>query len=127
MSTNLLIRLAGGPAKLVGACLLAGTLLAQNAPVAGQNVNMVSGVSLADGDPFLTKQNEPSMAVSSMNPQHLLAGANDYRLIPLAQSLDVPGEGQGADSWVGLYKSIDGGRTWRSTVAERACRESNPA
>jgi hypothetical protein len=77
---------------------------------------MVSGVSLADGDPFLTKQNEPSMAVSSMNPMHLLAGANDYRLIPLAQSLDIPGEGTGADSWVGLFKSIDGGRTWRSTV-----------
>jgi uncharacterized protein YjbI with pentapeptide repeats len=78
---------------------------------------MVSGISLADGDPFLTKQNEPSMAVSSVNPQHLLAGSNDYRLVDLARGIvDIPGEGSGADSWVGLYKSIDGGRTWRSTV-----------
>ena len=97
-------------------------------PVVGQNVNMVAGIgrtrkadgtysyALGDGDPFLTKQNEPSIAVSSLNPLHLLGGANDYRLIPLAQSVVIPGETAGADSWIGVYRSVDGGRSWRSTV-----------
>lgn len=94
--------------------VLSNGALAQSAPAVGANVNMVSGVQLADGDPFLTKQNEPSMAVSSVNPLHLLAGSNDYRLVDLTQSLDNPGAS--GDSWLGLYKSFDGGRTWRSTV-----------
>ena len=93
------------------------TAFAQNAPVAGPNVNMVSGITLADGDPFLQRQNEVSIAVSSVNPLHLLAGANDYRLIDLDSSLgDLPGESAQADSWVSLFKSTDGGRTWRTTL-----------
>jgi hypothetical protein len=82
--------------------VLANVSQAQSVPVTGQNVNMVAGIgrtrnadgtysySLGDGDPFLTKQNDPSIAVSSLNPLHLLGGANDYRLIPLAQSVVVP-------------------------------------
>ena len=100
--------------------VLANVSQAQSVPVTGQNVNMVAGIgrtrnadgtysySLGDGDPFLTKQNDPSIAVSSLNPLHLLGGANDYRLIPLAQSVVVPGEGAGEDSWIGVYRSIDG-------------------
>ena len=61
--------------------LAAGALAAP--PVAGPNVNMVSGTKWPEGDPFLTKQNEPSLAISSRNARHLLAGANDYRLVPV--------------------------------------------
>ena len=53
------------------------------AQVVGPNVNMVSGTTLPDGDPFLQRQNEPSGAVSSRNPLTLLAGANDYRTVDL--------------------------------------------
>ncbi|TAM50104.1 MAG: hypothetical protein EPN53_07685 [Acidobacteria bacterium] len=81
--------------------------------IAGQNVNMVSGTKWPGGDPFLQRQNEPSLAVSSRNPLHLLAGANDYR------SVDVPNPNspdETGDAWLGVFKSFDGGRTWQSTL-----------
>jgi streptogramin lyase len=93
----------------------------------GQNVNMVSGTVWPYGDPFLERQDEPSLAVSTRNPLHLLAGANDYRTVDLnLPELDV-GEGTTApatcatppctgEPWVGLYMSIDGGARWQSTL-----------
>src|SRR5260370_10740226 len=93
--------------------LMTPLLLAQ-APAVGQNINMVAGTKWPAGDPFLTKQNEPSMAVSSLNAQHLLAGANDYRLVDLSQAVDIPGETGAGDAWVFLFTSMDGGTSWRS-------------
>ena len=81
--------------------------------VAGQNVNMVSGTDWANGDPFLQRQNEPSIAVSSRNSSHLLGGANDYRTVDLPGLLGIDERG---DAWLGLFKSFDGGRTWQSTL-----------
>src|SRR5438045_705852 len=69
-------------------------------PVVGPNVNMVSGTSWPNGDPFLQRQNEPSVAVSTRNPLHLLAGANDYRTVDL--SLVVSDEH--GDAWLGVFK-----------------------
>jgi hypothetical protein len=82
------------------------------AQIPSRNVNMVSGTKWPDGDPFLQRQNEPSLAVSSRNPAHILAGANDYRTV------DLPGlpSGETGDAWLGIFKSYDGGQTWRSTV-----------
>src|SRR5215475_10666582 len=82
------------------------------APTPGQNVNMVSGTQWPGGDPFLQRQNEPSIAVSSRNPFHLLAGANDYRSVDLALTTN----GETGDAWLGLFKSLDGGATWRSIL-----------
>ncbi|MBI5086297.1 MAG: pentapeptide repeat-containing protein [Acidobacteria bacterium] len=90
------------------------SLLWAQKPAVGPNVNMVSGTKWPAGDPFLTKQNEPSIAVSSMNPQHLLAGANDYRLVDLSQAVDIPGETGAGDAWIFLFTSVDGGASWRS-------------
>lgn len=96
---------------LAGASLFATASLAAP-PFVGPNVNMVQGTKWPSGDPFLTKQNEESHAISSRNPRHILAGSNDYRLVPveIAEELDDP------EAWVTIYKSIDGGATWRSTV-----------
>ena len=83
MNTN-----ATSPFSFVRAAVLAASCLfpvfvSAAPPVAGPNVNMVSGTKWPQGDPFLTKQNEPSIAVSSRNARHLLAGSNDYRLVPV--------------------------------------------
>ena len=64
--------------------------------IPGRNVNMVSGIAWPAGDPFLQRQNEPSLAVSSRNPSHLLAGSNDYRTVDLPGS---PGAETG-DAWL---------------------------
>jgi hypothetical protein len=97
-------------------------IVSLSAQLPGRNVNMVSGVGLPNGDPFLQRQNEPSIAASTRNPLHLLGGSNDYRTI------DIPGlctrdpitdeciEPETGDAWLGLYKSSDGGQRWISTL-----------
>ena len=70
-------------------------------PIAGRNINIVSGTGWPDGDPFLQRQNEPSLAASTRNPLHLLGGSNDYRTV------DIPGlpVGENGDAWLGVFKS----------------------
>src|SRR5947208_16764503 len=84
---------------------------------------MVSGTTLPDGDPFLQRQNEPSGSVSTRNPLHLLAGSNDYRTV------DIPGLPDGAengDAWLGVFKSFNGGQTWRSTLIPGYPQDPSP-
>src|SRR6266849_1639998 len=84
-----------------------------SAQVAGQNVNMVSGTGWTNGDPFLERQNEPSIAVSTRNSSHLFGVANDYRTVDLPGLLGIDERG---DAWLGIFKSFDGGQTWQSTL-----------
>src|SRR5258708_36371296 len=93
----------------LGICLLTLAASAQT-PTPGQNVNMVAGRGWPGGDPFLQRQNEPSLAVSTRNPQHLLAGANDYRTVDLPLTDELPNGGTlTGDAWLGLFKSFNGG------------------
>ena len=94
---------------IVAASLALTTISAQ---IPGRNVNMVAGNTWPEGDPFLQRQNEPSIAASTRNPLHLLAGANDYRTV------DLPGlaDDETGDAWLGLFKSYDGGQRWTSTL-----------
>ncbi len=88
---------------------------------AGRNINMVSGTkkpgetdpqrAALGGDPYLQRQNEPTIAASTRNPLHLMAGANDYRTVDMA--IDSQSKG---DVWLGLFKSFDGGQSWQSTL-----------
>src|SRR5258708_21388676 len=66
LGTSLLVALACAPSAWGQA----------STPTPGQNVNMVSGMFWPFGDPFLERQDEPSLGVSTRNPLHLLAGAN---------------------------------------------------
>ena len=92
--------------------------------IAGESVNMVSGTGWPGGDPFLQRQNEPSIAVSSANPGHLLAGANDYRTVDLPNP-NVPDTH--GDAWLGVFKSFDGGQTWQSVLLPGYPQDTSPA
>jgi Putative Ig domain len=89
----------------------------------GPSVNMVSGTGWTNGDPFLERQNEPSLAVSTRNTLHLFGGANDYRSVDLA---GLAGQGERADAWLGVFKSFDGGQTWQSTLLPGYPLDSSP-
>ncbi|HEY2404031.1 MAG TPA: putative Ig domain-containing protein [Steroidobacteraceae bacterium] len=84
------------------------------AQIASQNINMVSGTSFPTGDPYLQRQNEPSIAASSRNPSRLMAGANDYRSVNIPAPAGVTDET--GDAWLGVFKSFDGGQTWQSNL-----------
>ena len=109
-----------GAAALLAGLAAPGSLLGQTP---SQSVNMVSGTTLPGGDPFLQRQNEPSLAVSTRNPQHLLAGANDYRTVDLP---GLPADEETGDSWAGLFASLDGGETWRSTLVPGYPQDTSP-
>ena len=98
---------------VAAAVIASGAAALVDAQIPGRNVNMVSGRSLPGGDPYLQRQNEPSVAASTRNPLHLLAGANDYRTVDIP---GLPGDNETGDAWMGVFKSYDGGNTWRSTL-----------
>ena len=55
--------------------------------------------------------------VSTRNPLHILGGANDYRTVDIPHPLDtLRTHLMNADAWVGLFKSLDGGQNWTSTL-----------
>jgi hypothetical protein len=95
---------------------------AQTGPVAGQSVNMVSGTEWPGGDPFLQRDNEPALAISSLNVERLLAGANTYRTV----DIPFPASSETGDAWLGLYKSLDGGRTWKTYLLPGYPQDTSP-
>ena len=112
---------AGG---VIAACAIAAAgVSAQNGPIPGQSVNMVAGTEWPDGDPFLQRQNEGSMGVSTRNPLHILGGGNDYRTV------DIPGLPDGSmsgDAWNGVFWSRDGGHRWKSTLLPGYPQDTSP-
>src|SRR4051812_24289279 len=96
------------PVGLILVLTFCGLMCAQTP---GQNSNMVSGTQFPGGDQFLQRQNEPSLAISTRNPRHILAGANDYRTVDLPANDALPDNEVTGDAWLGVFKSFDGGQT----------------
>jgi hypothetical protein len=115
------------------------------------NVNVLRGINdPIRGDALLQRQNEPSVAVSTRNPNHVMIAANDYRTVDISgdvglgetlthlwqrakraaehliaritgrREFDVDGDEElekvqaGAEAWVGIYLSNDGGKSYSS-------------
>jgi putative Ig domain-containing protein len=112
------------PRRLFVALMAASLPVLLVAQIPGPNVNIVTGTSFPGGDPFLQKQNEPSIAVSTRNPCHLLAGGNDYRAVALK---GLPADREVGDAWVGLYKSINCGQTWFSDLVPGYLQDQSAA
>ena len=106
-------RLSGGVLIALSIGLAIERAGAQQQGTAGANVNVISGTG-ADGDWTLQRQNEPSMACSSRNPQNCLAGANDYRTVDIP--FPTSGEKVTGDAWLGWYTTKNGGLTWRTRL-----------
>src|SRR5438128_1861329 len=103
-------------------------IIANAQPFSEQNVNMVSGIQWPGGDPFLRQQNEPSLAVSTRNPLHLLAVANDYRSVDINFPAPAgPDFEERGDAWLGVFKSKDGGNKWFSILLDGYPQQANLA
>ena len=91
-----------------------------------QNINMVAGTNWPHGDPYLQRQNEPSVAVSTRNFLNVLALTNDYRSvdIPFDSPVGVDSEERG-DAWIGVFKSRNGGQTWWSDLLDGFPQQAN--
>ena len=113
-------RIAGG---IIASLALAISIPQLAAQVPGKNVNLVAGNTWPDGDPFLQRQNEPSVAVSSRNVLHMLAGGNDYRTVDLP---GLPATKPNGDAWLGVFKSLDGGQTWKSNLLPGYPQDTSP-
>ena len=119
-SSSSIVRFSGALLIAIGLALTS-----LHAQIPGRNVNMVAGQDWPGGDPFLQRQNEPSIAASTRNPLHLLAGSNDYRTIDLP-GLPDEDEDETGDAWLGLYKSVDGGQRWKSGLVPGYPQDQTP-
>jgi hypothetical protein len=80
--------------KALGVLMIVGALLVPQATA----VRVGPNIAVADAP---DAQNEPSIAVNPTNENNLVAGANDYRLWEVSETV-----------WAGVYTSFDGGGTW---------------
>src|SRR5687768_8138227 len=118
------VRLRSVRFVFLSGCLAAITTSVTQAqqPIPGPNINMVRGTKEFIGDPYLQRQNEPSLAVSTRNPCTLFGGMNDYQTVDILDPVPLPGDitvleaaaTPAKDAWLGWTKSFDCGATWRT-------------
>jgi hypothetical protein len=89
--------------KEIGAILLVFislSIVSAHGQSVGPNVDITLG-----NDTNSRQQVEPTIAVHPSNPNIIVAGAQDLRLLP-----------QGGHRWHGYYRSVDGGQTWSASL-----------
>ena len=77
-----------GRALVIAFALATGLHTVVTGQQAGTNVNMVKGFDTPFGDPYLQRQTEPTMAVSTRNPCHLVGSAVDYRTVDYRENTE---------------------------------------
>ena len=105
----------------------------------GPNVNTMSGTDPRTGDAFLQRQNEPAVAISTRNADHVILAFNDYRTVDIALDTTEPDAAVFAraerktkskggitlesvraqtppEAWIGLAFSRDRGRTFYNAL-----------
>lgn len=73
--------------------------------VTNDNNNIDGGTPNPGFDAQNRQANETTVAISPVDPDIVVAGANDYRMVPVF-----------GDAWLGFYVSGDGGATWFNTM-----------
>lgn len=87
------------------------TLAPVHGLVVGANIDVTISSDTAE-----RQQVEPTIAVDPHNPNVIIAGAQDYRL------LDI-----GGHRWHGYYRSTDGGQTWSVMLLPGFPSDNSPA
>ena len=84
--------------------------------VTNDNNNVDGGTPNPSFDAKNRQANEPSIAISPVNPNIIAAGGNDYRMVPVF-----------GDAWFGVYVSTDGGSSWFNTMVPGFPSDTSPA
>jgi hypothetical protein len=95
------------------------------AQVVGQNRNVGAGkIDQFVGDLFLQRQNEPAVAISTRNPDHIFTAFNDYSTVDFAgdPNLEPP-----AEAWIGVSFSYNRGKSWSHTLVPGFAQDQSPA
>ncbi len=108
-----------------------------------------------EGDLFMQRQLEPTIAVSTRNPNHLLTFFNDYRAVDIKDDLGLgerlaknggslsnllrrlfrrpaagralPAAAAASEAWIGMSRSFDGGQTWSGGIMPGSLVDPSPA
>ena len=64
--------------------------------------------------------------MGTINPCHLLIGANDYRTVNVPGDPGALGEKEVGDAWVGVYQSTDCGQTWLAALMPGYPQDNSP-
>ena len=162
--SQLRITVSLGVALAMAAALCAVRVTAQSAgvnvpvlPVVQPGNGLTTLEAALRGDLFLNRQLEPTIAVSTRNPNHVVAFFNDYRAIDIqdfgvgqgnvarnnvfrgllakvfgrparsTRKPPLPARAAAAEAWVGMARSSDGGLTWTGSFVPGSPFDSSPA
>ncbi|HEX2343716.1 MAG TPA: putative Ig domain-containing protein [Vicinamibacterales bacterium] len=135
------------------AFLLVSANLILRAQSVGHNINVVNGLLDDIGDKFRQRQNEPAIAISAINPDHMMAVFNDYTTIDIENDTGIgPSSNQAgvmsrlfrwfpykpraarqkpvtanAEGWIGWAFSDNGAINWQKGLVDGYPNDDDPS